>query len=66
MLAAFALFASYTGAAPLGKYVGEKRILGATIHVEITSKGSICDIELTGIKTISCPAEAFAFDGVKA
>jgi len=49
---------------PSGKYSGSKTVLGLGIHMELTLKSTTTfDFEMTGAETISCPNEAYTYDG---
>jgi len=67
MLSLVATLAAGYGASPAGKYVGEKSVLGRTIHMELTQKSATTvDVEMSGFWTVACPTEAYAYDGKSA
>jgi len=50
-------------AAPAGKYMGSKKVLGQTIAAAFTVTGNTIDIAISGVATIDCPKEAFTLSG---
>jgi hypothetical protein len=60
----FTMMAAVATAAPSGSYKGSTKVLGQQVNVALTvDDASHADLSISGILSVTCPKEAYNFDG---